>query len=118
MKSLFFFVDGEPRPKQSFRYVKGGGYTSASVKAWQEAVAWQAKIAMGDRQLMSGPLGVKMAFRLGNKRRVDLDNLSKGTLDSMNGIVFRDDTEVTSLILSKCVDKQVGVTVYVDVLEA
>ena len=102
-----FDVLGEPRPKQSFRYSsKGGGYTSPNIKAWQETVAWQAKTAVQGSEYMTGNLEVSMIFRLGNKRRVDLDNLSKAVLDAMNEIVYKDDNVVVKLILNKMVVKE------------
>jgi len=119
--SITFEVMGEPRPKQSFRYSgRGGGYTAAPIKAWQDAVAWEAKIAMKGMDMLSGNLSVTMVFKLGNKRRVDLDNLSKAVLDAMNGVVYEDDTIVCKLDLYKYVankDTYTGVTVLVDTME-
>lgn len=118
--SITIEVSGEPRPKQSFRYSsRGGGYTAAPVKAWQDTVAWEAKIAMKGMDMLSGYLSATMIFRLGNKRRVDLDNLSKAVLDAMNGIVYEDDTIVCKLKLYKMVvkKKDAGVSVVIDILE-
>ena len=116
--SINFVVEGEPRPKQSFRYAKGGGYTPASVKAWQEAVAWEAKIAMKGEDLLTGWLKVTLLFMLGNNRRVDIDNLSKCVLDAMNGIVYEDDTKISQLDLEKMTShEKPGVIVIVDMLE-
>ena len=42
-----------------------------------------------------------------NKRRfyeVDVDNLAKSVLDSMNGLIFEDDSQVTSLISKKYIE--------------
>lgn len=117
---LTFSVQGEPVPKQSFRVSRSngrtGGFTDARVKGWQETVAWEARMAM---QKMSVPIltnstRVRLVFKLGNRRRVDLDNLSKAVLDAMNGVVWKDDTQINELHLSKSVDKSgVGVTVEV-----
>jgi Holliday junction resolvase RusA-like endonuclease len=113
MEEISFIVDGEPVPKQSFRAVRGGGYTSPRVKAWQEQVAWNARIAMNGRSPITGPVAMRVVFVLGNKRRVDLDNLNKGVSDAMNGIVFEDDTQVVSLHLVKHVKTNPGVFVHV-----
>lgn len=117
--SITIEVSGEPRPKQSFRYTgkngKGGGFTPASIKAWQETVAWQAKQAMSGQDILTGELFVILKFRLGNQRRVDIDNLSKAVLDAMNGIVYEDDTKIIELFISKCIRKDnPGVTINVD----
>ncbi len=42
-----------------------------------------------------------------NKKRfyeVDVDNLAKAVLDSMNGLIFDDDSQVTSLISKKYIE--------------
>ena len=102
-----FFVSGCPRPKQSFRYSRhGGGYTPAIVKAWQNEVAWAAKQEMIGDDMLTGELYVSMTFMLPDRRKRDLDNLSKGVLDAMNGIVFEDDRHVVELHLRKQYSKE------------
>jgi crossover junction endodeoxyribonuclease RusA len=110
---IVFIVEGEPVPKQSYRAVKGGGYTDPRVKAWQNCVAWRAREAMQGREPLTGPVSMRVVFGLGNRRRVDLDNLNKGVSDAMNGIVFTDDTQVVSLHLVKRIQKPPGVLVQV-----
>ena len=104
-----FFVEGEPRPKQSFRVGRNGGFTPARVKAWQTDVACDAQKAMREagrfNQPFTGTLGAEIRFCLGNHRRVDLDNLNKAVLDGMNRIVFEDDQQVATLFLSKQIVK-------------
>ena len=111
---VVFIVDGEPRPKQSYRALNGGGgYTPARIKAWQNKVAQCASLAMRGRDPITGPVSMRVVFVLGNHRRVDLDNLNKGVSDALNGIVFTDDTQVVSLHLVKHVKKNPGVLVQV-----
>jgi Holliday junction resolvase RusA-like endonuclease len=110
---IVFLVEGEPVPKQSYRAVKGGGYTSPRVRDWQSTVAWRAREAMNGREPLTGPVSMRVVFVLGNKRRVDLDNLNKGVSDALNGIVFQDDTQVVSLHLVKHVKQNPGVLVQV-----
>lgn len=102
---VFFRVEGTPRPKQSFKATskdgKVRGYTPAIVKAWQNDVGWAAKQAMMGRPPMGGPLEVEIEFHLPDRRRRDLDNLSKAVLDAMNKIVFGDDQQIVRLQLSK-----------------
>jgi Holliday junction resolvase RusA-like endonuclease len=112
-----FFVDGEPRAKQSFRVGSHGGYQPARIKAWQEDVAWNAQQAMRRLELMEpmeGSLTVELIFFLGNARRIDSDNLSKAVQDGLNGIVWKDDQQNIRLVIDKyiCREKQ-GVLVIV-----
>ena len=104
---ITFFVEGEPRAKQSFRVSgRGGGYQPARVKAWQNDVGWagqQAMRALGLIDPIETNLTVEMIFFLGDKRRIDLDNLSKAVQDGLNGVVWRDDQQNISLVPDKYV---------------
>jgi Holliday junction resolvase RusA-like endonuclease len=104
-------VEGQPVPKQSYRAVKGGGYTDPRMKAWQTAVAWKATEVMQGRDPLSGPVSVRLVFTLSTHRRVDCDNLSKGTLDGLRKIVFGDDSQVVNLHVVKHVEKNPGVLI-------
>lgn len=108
---ISFFVSGEPRPKQSFRVVGNGkrqGYTPAHIKAWQSLVAWQAKTAMLQDKAeirQDNGLIVRLDFLLPDNHRRDLDNLSKAVLDALNGILWKDDNQITKLIITKRLEK-------------
>lgn len=108
MKPLVEFrVDGQPLPKQSFRALKsGGGYRDPRISAWQSRVAGEARITMQGREILSGPLFVEITFWRKDSSRVDGDNLSKAVLDSMSGIVYRDDQQVVDLFVHKRVDRE------------
>lgn len=100
---ITIWVDGQPRPKQSFRYSKKGHYQPAAVAAWQDQVAWAAKVAMqkNNIDMLEGILSIKMRFQMGDKKVRDLDNLSKAVLDAMQGIVYLNDNKVHTLHLQK-----------------
>ena len=100
-----FVVEGNPLPKQSFRYSKVRHHQPQALLDWQEAVGWAGKRAISLPQSMDGRFYVIITFYRGNKRRVDLDNLSKAVLDALEGIYWRDDTQVVSLYLRKRYDK-------------
>ncbi len=119
----YFFVSGEPRPKQSFRVGSRGGYQPARVKAWQTEVAIEAQRIMREmgrfnEPFRTGKLSVTLSFYLGDKRKVDIDNLCKPVLDGMNKIVIGDDQQVCELRIKKYAGKEetdgrVGVQVMV-----
>lgn len=111
---ITILVDGEPVPKQSTRFDgKGRAHTDPRVKAWQDTVSLRAIEAMRGRPPIIGPVSVRIVFVLGNRRRVDVDNLNKAVLDSMNGIVFKDDTQVVNAHLVKKVMKNPGALILV-----
>jgi Holliday junction resolvase RusA-like endonuclease len=60
-----------------------------------------------DRIKMPDKVQVSLSFSLKEKRffEVDVDNLAKTVLDSLGGIAFEDDCQVTSLIVDKHIHK-------------
>jgi crossover junction endodeoxyribonuclease RusA len=51
------------------------------------------------------PMRVRIDLFLPDKRRRDIDNLSKAILDGCNNIVWKDDTQVCYLRIRKFLDK-------------
>jgi len=117
---ITFFVDGEPRAKQSFRASRKGGrgFTPAYIKAWQSDVGWCAQQALRRLEMIDpieGNLTVELTFFLGDARRTDLDNLSKAVQDGLNNVAWIDDRQNITLILNKyiCRERQ-GVLVKIN----
>jgi len=50
---------------------------------------------------IEGEVAVRCWFRVGNRRRVDLDNLWKAVGDAIEGIVYLNDSQVVYLDLRK-----------------
>lgn len=113
---LSFVVLGTPRPKQSFRMGRNRGYQPKRITDWQNQVSLEARKAMGQRKpWTSDDLSVTIDFYLPDRRRRDLDNLSKAVLDACNGIVWEDDQQITRLVLCKFFRSgELGVTVYIE----
>ena len=108
-----FFVPGDPVPKQSFRYSHTGGYTDTRVTAWQSTVQYHAEIE--GVQLTKQAVKVELVFHLKDRRRRDCDNLSKAVLDSLNGIAWKDDTQVIDLHIRKLLSpKNPGVWIEIE----
>jgi len=110
---ISFFVMGLPIPKQSYRHTKHGGYTPPHVKAWQETVAVAARQEMAGQPPLTGQLYTYIDFYLPNFARKDLGNLEKSVCDAMNGIVYQDDSQIYSMILTKYIDANAGVDIHV-----
>jgi Holliday junction resolvase RusA-like endonuclease len=112
---IWFLVEGNPLPKQSYRSTKSGGYTPARVKAWQNEVAWKAKEAMqnANREIITGSVSVIYIFVRENRRKVDYNNLCKPVDDAMNGIVFEDDSQIINAYVMKKFVGNPGVMVFV-----
>jgi Holliday junction resolvase RusA-like endonuclease len=107
-------VLGCPAPKGSMvPYMPHGGAfprvknDNPRTSAWQLAVAWTAKVAVGSSPPLEGPVSVKAVFfmprpkslsrrvRWPVARKNDIDKLERTILDGLtNAGVFRDDGQV------------------------
>lgn len=110
---ISFTSPGNPLPKQSYRHSGNGGYTPARIKSWQECVQIHAINArnlhtkeLPDDVFESSEFEVHIQFYRKDKRRVDLDNMSKAILDALNNVMWDDDKQVTKLTLEKFYDKE------------
>lgn len=79
-------------------------YLSAEGKAIKESFAKQLKQQWKEEPL-KGDVRLSIVFFHGDNRKRDIDNFTKGLLDSMNGIIFTDDNQITELYLRKEIDK-------------
>jgi len=121
---IIFKVNGNPHGKGRPRFARMGGfvktYTDAKTKSYEELVALSAKQAMGASKPLLTPLEAFIYISLpipssySKKRKEaclsglekptkkpDIDNVAKIVLDSLNGIVYKDDTQIVSLHCTK-----------------
>jgi Holliday junction resolvase RusA-like endonuclease len=55
--------------------------------------------------LLTGDISVSITLYFGTKRRADLDNFNKLSLDALSGIVYEDDSQIAELHLKRAYDK-------------
>ena len=124
MISIMFTVYGHPiakgRPRFSTRGKFPVAYTPEKTKTYESEVGMMAKAAMGASKALEGALEafIYVTFPVPpsySKKRTeaclndtekhtkkpDLDNVVKICLDGMNGIVFKDDSQITSIYATK-----------------
>lgn len=70
----------------------------------KEALAWEARTQYRGLPL-KGDLSVSVDVYWPTKRNHDIDNPVKSLLDSMSGILYEDDQQITELHLKKSYDK-------------
>lgn len=123
-----FTVPGLPiaQPRQRSRVANMNGKfitqnytpTKSPVNAFKAAVQMAAAKAFNG-PLLTGPVFVQLSFRLDRKkyqikkrgdnpplygnRKPDLDNLMKGLCDALNGVVWRDDSQVVEVNMTKTI---------------
>ena len=124
MISIMFTVYGHPVPKGRPRFSTRGkfpvAFTPEKTKTYETEVGMMAKAAMGASEVLEGALEafIYVTFPVPasySKKRTeaclsdvekhtkkpDLDNVVKICLDGMNGIVFKDDSQITSIHSTK-----------------
>ena len=103
------FSKGRPRFKRIGKFVRT--YTDVKTKAAESEFISQA-MSYAPSEPLDGPLKVKIKFiKVKPKsyrkletfwtKRPDLDNMIKG-LDALNGVFWKDDSQIVSLNAEKC----------------
>jgi len=100
-------LKGNPLSTNSlYRYACRGRhpcmYMTKEGKALKEQYQWEMK-AQGKK--MKGKLHVSIYLYFGDKRKRDIDNYNKILLDSGNGILWEDDSQIAFMEISKDYDK-------------
>ena len=119
-----FMVPGVPVAKGRARATTRGGiarmYTPAKTRNFEDLIRCGAARAMGERRPVEGPVVVTVTAFLAPPKslskakralaldglikpvtRPDADNYAKAALDGCNAILFRDDSQITDLIVRK-----------------
>lgn len=106
LDSISFFVPVSPVPMSRPRFGKGGGiYYPARVKDFVHTVSHHAALAARVHHWSTLNENVFVALSFSKKNIGincgDVDNLAKGVLDAMNGIIYDDDRHIINLFVSK-----------------
>ena len=133
---IHFQVEGDPKGKGRPRFSRVGSftkvYTDKQTLSYEAMISTFAKQAMGASEPLRTPVSVFLHVRLpvpesySKKRREaclsgtekpckkpDIDNIAKTYLDAMNGVIFKDDTQVIDLHVKKVYSAVAGVNVMV-----
>lgn len=73
-------------------------------KALKEQYQWEARSQWKGKPL-DGDIEVSITLYFGTKRRADLDNFNKLSLDALTGIAYLDDSQIAGLHLKRGYDK-------------
>lgn len=77
---------------------------SSKARALKEDYMWQAK-SQWRQKPREGDLEVCIKIYFGTKRKVDWDNFHKLSMDSLTGIVWKDDSQIQKATVEKFYDK-------------
>ena len=132
---LTLFVSGEPQAQQRPRFSTYRGhiqtYDSAKSRNAKAIIGMMAREKIGDQPYLEGDLMLTLTVNkrppqsLSKKKRAalvncgittrpDLDNYIKLVLDALNGVWFKDDSSVTSIMARKAYSEdREGMTIMV-----
>ena len=139
---IHFIIEGRAQPQGRPRAVRLGAgvrmYDPPKSKAYKQMVAAKVRSYMriNGIQMITEPLAVHLNFyftppksytkkklklieegKLHYTKSVDADNLAKGVLDACNKILFKDDSQIVELNITKQYGKEDCVEVRLEVLE-
>ena len=134
--SITFTITGEPQGKARPRVTRNGTFTPRKTAEYERRVRQSYREQCGDMYYGESALIVTIAARfltpksvsrkkresmlagiIQPKRKPDADNIAKAVCDALNGIAYRDDSQITCLIVEKQYSKDAGVTVHIDTRE-
>jgi Holliday junction resolvase RusA-like endonuclease len=136
MMQIHFQVEGDPKGKGRPRFTRAGKftrvYTDKQTLDYEALIKFYAAEAMGSTDPLETPVRVFLYIRHAvpqsySKKRTeaclsgleqpckkpDIDNIAKTYLDAMNGVIFKDDTQVVDLHVKKVYSAVPGVDVMV-----
>lgn len=103
-------LSGQPLSTQSIYKTHCKGrfptlYMTREGKAKKEDYQWQAKSQHKKSGILTSPLSLEIDLYFKDKRKHDIDNFNKLILDSLEGIIFKDDSQIEELKIRKFYDK-------------
>ncbi len=92
------------------------------IHGWKAWIAENCGIGMEDKKPMTVPISVNLQFTLPrpkslpkkiihHTKKPDIDNLIKAVLDAMNGIIYKDDSQICELGAIKIYGENLGVII-------
>jgi Holliday junction resolvase RusA-like endonuclease len=111
-RSLAFWVDGVPVPKQRARTVrtktgKVVSFTPKRTARWENVVRLVAQAECSAAKWKPSPGAYDVTIEVYPARRAgDADNFAKAVTDAMNGVVYPDDRSIRKLTVER---RDVGV---------
>lgn len=126
-----FTVPTAPVAKARARSTRSGHhYTPQKTVDFENMVAWYAKAAMAGKPLYEGALIVTLYYGIPipktleprikkgeliyPTKRPDMDNYEKSVLDGMNGVVYKDDSQIVATFHKKRYTRNPRVVISVD----
>ena len=98
-------IEPKPAPRPRFsRY--GGAYMPKEFQEYKAQIADEASIVMAGNAPLEGALKTDIKFfcrtkKITSRKAGDVDNLAKSVLDALNGVIWKDDSQIVQCSLAK-----------------
>lgn len=79
-------------------------YMTKDGRSMKESYQWQAK-AQWHEKMRLGAVLIEISLYFGDKRKRDIDNYHKLSLDALSGIVYKDDSQIQRMVVEKFYDR-------------
>jgi crossover junction endodeoxyribonuclease RusA len=102
-------LSGEPKSTgHIYRYACRGTFPAMYMTTFgrklKEQYQWEARAQWKGKPLV-GDIEVSITLYFGTKRKADLDNFNKLSLDALTGIAYEDDSQIAKLTIERSYDK-------------
>ncbi len=104
MKTITLLTKPVP-VNQKYSVIRGKMFLSKDYRNTKEAMEWEVKSQIKGEPL-KGEVTLNIMFYYGDNRKRDIDAYLKILLDSMSGIVYEDDCQISEMHVFKEVDKE------------
>ena len=130
---LFFEVLGQPQGKARARVTRWGVYTPEKTALYENLIKLSFKQKYSKLEPLTGYLKIEILAvfeppkstskkkreqmiyqEIKPSKKPDIDNICKVFLDALNGIAYKDATQVIELVARKCYGEQASVIVNVE----
>lgn len=111
---IWFRVAGSPIGKARPRVTSRGAYMPTAYRQWLDVVKREALAYWAEHEECADKdcavrwydpahhaICLTLVFRLPDRRRRDLDNLAGAVMDALNGVLWRDDSQIVRLAAEK-----------------
>lgn len=96
------------------RRAQGGMYMTEKGKSFKSIIGWEAKNEMLGYKPFEGPVSVFIDLFFSDNRKRDIDGPIKLILDALNGIIYKDDSQITRLTIHKRKAKEPAITILIE----
>lgn len=122
--TVLIVIEGDPTAKGRPKFAKRGSfvttYTPEKTREYENRVAIEARLSMGERLPMTGPVIIHLDLmmpipasyskakrslclegRMVPTKKPDWENVAKSVCDAFNGVVWNDDSQVVDARVTK-----------------